>query len=158
MGQQDPVSPQQGTGRAGPLHLAVLLSFSGAGGVERMVMNLVRELAAINGLQLDLLTIRADGPHLRNIPANVRWLPLRAGHTLLAIPELVRYLRRDRPQALLVAKDRAGRAVLLARSLAGMDCRVVIRLGTNLSAALENRSGLKRWLRTLPMRWLYPKA
>nr|HPQ94860.1 glycosyltransferase [Thiolinea sp.] len=156
MGQQDPVPLQQGADPRGPLHLAVLLSFSGAGGVERMVMNLVRELAAMPGLRLDLLSIRADGPHLTAIPANVRWLPLQAGHTLTAIPALVRYLCREKPQALLVAKDRAGRAALMARQLAGVDCRVVIRLGTNLSAALKNRSGIRRWWRTLPMRWLYP--
>ncbi len=57
---------------------------------------------------------------------------------------------------MLVAKDRAGRLAVLARLLSGVETRIVVRLGTNLSAALAHRSGLKRWLRGLPIRLLYP--
>jgi glycosyltransferase involved in cell wall biosynthesis len=140
-----------------PADLAVLISFSGKGGVERMVMNLLEELAR-QGRRVDLLTIRADSEHLRAIPDGIRHVPLGARHALTAIPPLVRYLRRHRPAALLAAKDRAGRAALIARGIAGVPTRVVIRLGTNLSAALEGRSALKRISRVLPMRLIYPKV
>jgi glycosyltransferase involved in cell wall biosynthesis len=36
--------------------------------------------------------------------------------------------------------------------------RIVGRLGTNLSAALEGRSGFARWLRTAPMDLIYPRV
>jgi glycosyltransferase involved in cell wall biosynthesis len=139
------------------MRLSVLMSFSGAGGVERMVMNLVREFAA-QGHQVDLIVIRARGPHLDEVPDSVRVVRLKAEHTLSAVPELVRYLKAERPPAMLVAKDRAGRAALIARKLAGVNTRIAVRLGTNLSTALEQRGGLQRWLRTAPMRWLYPLA
>ncbi|MGB5465922.1 MAG: glycosyltransferase, partial [Sedimenticolaceae bacterium] len=93
----------------GPDRLAVLISFSGAGGVERMVLNLIEGLAA-RGLTIDLLAIRADGAHLGNLPAEVRLLDLGVRHSGLVILPLARYLRRERPAALLVAKDRAIRA------------------------------------------------
>ncbi|MEZ5536106.1 MAG: glycosyltransferase [Thiolinea sp.] len=141
-----------------PVKLSVLLSFSGAGGVERMVMNLVREFAQRPDIQLDLLLIRARGPHLRDIPDNVRRIDLQAKHTLTAVPELRRYLLEQQPDALLVAKDRAGRAALLARKLAGVKTRIVIRLGTNLSTALAHKSLFSRWWRTAPMRMIYPWA
>ena len=141
-------------GSADSGRLAVLLSFSGAGGVEHMVMNLVREFAA-RGKALDLLTIRADSAHFTDLPDNVRWLPLASRHALSAVPEVARYLKRERPAALLVAKDRAGRAALVARRLARTATPVVVRLGTNLSTALQRRNALQRWLRLAPMRLIY---
>jgi len=135
--------------------LALFASFSGAGGVERMLMNLLREFAR-HDLQLDLVTLRADSVHLTQIPAAVRVIPLHANHSLTGIPALARYLHREHPDALLAAKDRAGRAALLARKLARVDTRIAIRLGTNLSTALADKSPLQRWARTAPMRWIYP--
>ncbi|PCK10060.1 MAG: glycosyl transferase [Alteromonadaceae bacterium] len=139
------------------MKLAVLISFSGAGGVERMVMNLVREFAQ-QYEQLDLLVIRARGPHFANIPDNVSIIKLRSSHTLTAIPELMRYFKDSRPDAMLVAKDRAGRAAVIAKSLAGAKTRIVVRLGTNLSTALAHRSRISAWWRTAPMRRIYAKV
>jgi glycosyltransferase involved in cell wall biosynthesis len=132
----------------------VLISFSGEGGVERMVLNLIGGLAA-RGLAVDLLAIRADSAHLGELPSGVRLVDLGVRHSGLAVVPLARYLRRVQPDALLAAKDRAIRAAVLARRLAGWHGRLVGRLGTNLSAALEGRSGAARWLRTAPMRLLY---
>ncbi len=119
-----------------------------------MVMNLVREFDR-RGLRVDLLTIRATGPHLQDLPEGVRHRPLNAKHTLTAIAEIRRYIRSSRVPALLVAKDRAGRAAAIARAFSGCSPRLVVRLGTNLSAALRARSPLSRWLRTAPMRAIY---
>jgi len=137
--------------------LGVLISFSGDGGVERMVLNLVAEFAR-RGLVVDLLTIRAQGGHLNALPDSVRPVRFRAQHTLTCLPELMSYLRRTPPKALLVAKDRAGRAALVARRFSGAKLPVWIRLGTNLSAALERKSALARWWRTAPMRRFYAMA
>lgn len=135
--------------------LAVLISFSGEGGVERMVLNLVEGFAA-RGIAVDVLAIRADSAHLGSLPPGVELIDLGVRHSALAIGPLVRYLRRARPMALLAAKDRAIRAAVAARAISGVQCRIVGRLGTNLSAALEGRSGLARWLRVAPMRLFYP--
>lgn len=137
--------------------LPILVSFSGEGGVERMVFNLVEAIAA-RGIDIDLLAIRADSAHLTALPDGVRLIDLGVRHSLPAVAPLARYLRRDRPEAMLVAKDRAIRAAVLARALAGVPCRIVGRLGTNLSAALAGRAGLARWLRTAPMRPLYARV
>lgn len=136
--------------------LGVLISFSGDGGVERMVTNLCAEFA--NHVQVDLLTIRDEGGHASRVPASVRHLPLRTRHAWSAVPEVARYLRETKPDALLVAKDRAGRAALKAKQRAGVDTPVYIRLGTNLSAALMRKDVFSRWLRMAPMRRLYPRV
>ena len=140
-----------------PPRLAVLISFSGAGGVERMMLNLVEEFVR-RGYHIDLLLIRAEGEHLRELPEGVNVIRLGVQHTLASVPPLARWLRRNQPPVLLVAKDRAGRAALWARRLAGVNTRIAIRLGTNLSAALAGRGWLRRVTRTLPMRWSYRMA
>ncbi|MFA5940517.1 MAG: glycosyltransferase [Sinimarinibacterium sp.] len=136
--------------------LGVLISFSGDGGVERMVTNLCAEFA--KHVQVDLLAIKAGGGHVSRIPSNVNVIHLKARHAWTSVPEIERYLREQRPDALLVAKDRAGRAAIKARRRAGLDTPLWIRLGTNLSAALERKDALSRWLRVFPMRRLYPLA
>lgn len=136
--------------------LAVLISFSGDGGVERMVTNLCAEFA--QHVQVDLLALRAEGRHVSRIPPQVNLIHLKAKHSWTSVGEIAEYLARVQPDALLVAKDRAGRAAIRARKKAGAMMPLWIRLGTNLSAALERKSAFNRWLRVTPMRRLYPQA
>ncbi len=146
------------TGPAAPRKLAVLASFSGEGGVERMVLNLVDAFATMPGLAVDLVVLREDSRHLDRLPANVNLVRTGVRHSLPSVPAIAGYLRRARPDAMLVAKDRAGRAALLARALSGARVPIHIRLGTNLSEAMKEKSGLARWLRYRPIRALYPLA
>jgi len=139
-------------GQSAPI--AVFLSFSGQGGVERMVLNLVEGFAAA-GHRVDLLAVRAENLEQRNWAAGVRVRDLGVGHTALALRPLTRYLREARPRGLLCAKDRAIRVAVRARRRSGVNCPLVGRLGTNLSAALSGRGALVRWMRTAPMRRIY---
>jgi glycosyltransferase involved in cell wall biosynthesis len=134
--------------------LAVLASFSGEGGVERMLVNLVNAFAE-QGHQIHLLLIRTHSAHLRELHPAIRVIELGTRHTATSLWPLLRYLRRCRPPRLLVAKDRAGRLAVLARLLSGSKAYLVVRLGTNLSAALAHRSRLHQWLRRTPIRLLY---
>jgi len=133
------------------------MAFSGDGGVEHMMCNLMQGMVEL-GVDVDLIRIKASGGHVARIPPEVRVIDLNRATSLLALPALVRYLRRERPGALLAAKDRAGRVAVLARRLAGVDTRVGIRLGQTLSASMQPRSRLKRATRYLPVRWLFPMA
>lgn len=142
-------------GRVDKSRIAVFASFSGQGGVERMIARLARGFNDA-GFAVDMVLARTRGDHLAAIPEAVRVIELKARHTATSVPELARYLRRERPAALLAAKDRAIRAAVLSRRLSGSRCRLVGRLGTNLSASLEHRGGVNRWLRCFPMRRLYP--
>lgn len=137
--------------------LSVFLSFSGQGGVERMMVHLCHGLVEA-GYAVDLVLAKVKGEAIQTLPAQVNLVKLGSEHTLTALPRLVRYLQRERPEVLLAAKDRAGRVALRARQLAGVNTRVYIRLGTHLSTALAGKSALARWFRVAPMRRLYNKA
>ena len=134
--------------------ISVLASFSGAGGVERMLVNLLQGFAALER-DVDLLTIRTESPHLAALPPSVRRIDLGARHSAGAALALARHLRAEPPQVLLAAKDRAGRAAVLARQLARVRLPIVMRLGTDLSGALAHRHPLRRWLRTAPVRRIW---
>jgi glycosyltransferase involved in cell wall biosynthesis len=136
--------------------LSILASFSGEGGVERMVLNLVNALAEA-GQQIDLLLIKTDSKHLVAIHPAVKIIELNRKHTLTSLPPLVSYLKKTHPPCLLAAKDRAGRMAVLARMLSGAsETRLLMRLGTNLTAALAHKSPWRMGLRRLPIRLLYP--
>lgn len=134
--------------------IAIFVSFSGQGGVERMIINLVGGLAA-RGVHVDLVLAKAQGEHLKQIPPSARVIRLDARHTSTSLWGLIRYLRRERPQAVLAAKDRAIKTAILARWLSGTHPRLVGRLGTTVSAALEGKGRLRRALWFGSMRLFY---
>jgi glycosyltransferase involved in cell wall biosynthesis len=140
-----------------PRPIAVFLSFSGEGGVERMVLNLAAGFVQA-GHAVDLVVAKARGGHLRSLPPGVNLVRLNARHTFTSLFALAGYLRRRRPRALLAAKDRAIRTALLARRLSGVPVRLAGRLGTTVSAALEGAHPLRRGLWYLGMRAFYRHA
>ena len=139
-----------------PQRLGVLVSFSGQGGVERIMLRLVNGFVD-RGVLVDLLAIFRDADRLfeNHIDDRVNTIKLKTEHTNLAPPELFRYLRNVRPFALLAAKDRAIRMAALTKRCAGVHTRLVGRLGTNLSASLQGKSAIVRWIRCTPMKWFY---
>jgi glycosyltransferase involved in cell wall biosynthesis len=133
------------------------VSFSGDGGVERMMVNLLQGMAA-RGVAIDLLLIKARSPRLAELPPGIRVIRLGSTHTFMNLPALIRYLRAARPAALLVAKHRALLAALWARRLSGAPVRIVGRIGTTVSAALEEKGRLRRALWAWSVRRFYPWA
>ncbi len=134
--------------------IAIFVSFSGQGGVERMITHLADGMVEV-GFQVDLVLAKARGEHLAAIPSRVRVVRLGSRHTLTSLPALIRYLHRERPAALLAAKDRAIKVAVLARLFNRGAPRLVGRLGTTVSAALDGRSRLKRWMWYGGMRLFY---
>ena len=139
------------------LRVAIFTATSGHSGVDRIIANLVQQWAAW-GVAVDLVQIQHHGPHLSSMPSGVRRIELGTAHVNNALPELVRYLRRERPAALLTDKDRVNRIAILARWLADTDTRLTVRLGTTMSVNLASRGRLERWLQRASIGRLYPFA
>jgi glycosyltransferase involved in cell wall biosynthesis len=137
--------------------IAVFLSFSGTGGVERMVFSLCDAFAE-KGHPVDLLLIKTLDRSSPILPRRANILHLHASSTASSLPLLIRYLRRNRPAALLSAKDRANRTAVLAKLLCGVPVRLIARMGTHTSAFLAGRPAPVRFIRQLSMRLVYPGA
>jgi glycosyltransferase involved in cell wall biosynthesis len=113
---------------------------------------------ARRGYTTDILKIRDHGPYVSAPPEGVRLIEFQAAHVATALPELVRYLRKQPPRAMLCDKDKVNRAALLARWLTGAPTRVAIRMGTTLSVDLADRGGWDKLVQTWSSRYLYRYA
>ncbi|MFP4603601.1 MAG: glycosyltransferase, partial [Halochromatium sp.] len=134
--------------------IAIFAATSGHSGVDRILVNLIEQWAAW-GLRVDLLRVRRHGPRLEPVPEGVRCIDLGCSHVNTALPALVRYLKHERPRALLSDKDRVNRIAILARGLARRPSVLAVRLGTTVSVNLASRGLLERWLQRASIRLLY---
>lgn len=136
--------------------LAFFLPGLYGGGAERIMLNLAEGITA-HGYSVDLVLARAEGPFLTQVPDSVRLIDLHASRVLSSLPALVRYLRRERPLALLSILH-ANIIALWARRLAGIPLRVIVAEHNTLSSVTKGVAD-RRW-RAYPVlaRWFYPSA
>lgn len=127
------------------------------GGAERVMLTLADGIAQ-RGIAVDLVLPQANGQYLGEVPPHVRLVNLNAGRVLTSLPALVRYLRRERPAALLATMSHANVVALWARRLARVPTRLVVREANTLSETA--RGSPRRRQKTLPWlaRWCYPWA
>lgn len=138
-------------------HLAIFLPSLAGGGAERMMLNLARGVVEA-GVELDLVLGHADGHYRDLVPVGCNLVDLGARRVLAALPGLVRYLRRRRPEVLLTAMDHANLVALWARALARTPTRVYVSVRSTLSEeAAHAASRADRWLPRLA-RISYPGA
>src|SRR3990172_8802795 len=83
-----------------PAKLAIFIPALYGGGAERTLLKLGGGMAK-RGYTVDLVLVRAQGPYLAEVPEGVRVVNLDTSRDLLSLLPLVRYLRRERPDALL---------------------------------------------------------
>jgi glycosyltransferase involved in cell wall biosynthesis len=137
--------------------VVIFVSYSGQGGVERVVNLLSRDFLE-RGVKVDLLTPRITVEHLEDIPPGVNIVHLKARHTYTALCPLARYLRRERPDAVLAVKHRAIVTAVLAGILSGFKGRIVGNIHTTVSAGLVYSNFMKRFFYLSEMRVFYRLA
>ncbi len=137
--------------------VTLFLNFSGQGGVERMMLHLAEGLQHLYG-SAEIVAVKKRSRFLQDEALTVPLQSLGVRHTFQSLPRLALYLRKTSPVALLAAKDRANQVAVMARALAKTSTRIVLRLGTTISAAIEHKSRLHKAAWALPIRFLYPKA
>lgn len=141
----------------GRKRLAIFAPSMAAGGAERGALKLAEGFAR-RGFDVDLVLAAAEGPRLSELPADVRLVDLRSRRVLTSLPGLVRYLRREKPYALVSVLDHANVVALWARKLARYPERVVVVEQNTLSeAARHGKSRRDRMMPRMVMRF-YPWA
>ena len=94
--------------------IAVLVSFSGQGGVERSFALLVNEMAAL-GIEVDLLLIKRKSPHLAALSPAVNQIPLKHQHAATCVGEVATSLRTEEVSGDLT--DASGCVLMFERDL-----------------------------------------
>jgi glycosyltransferase involved in cell wall biosynthesis len=140
-----------------PRKIALFAATSGHSGVETVIKNLVQGFSDL-GYEVDLLTIRKHGPYLSDCPKNCRIIQFPTSHAYSSLPSLVRYLRKQRPVALLTDKEKVNLTAIWARALAGTQTRLAVRIGTTVSRDLQSRGWLERRTRRVSLRHFHNLA
>jgi glycosyltransferase involved in cell wall biosynthesis len=137
--------------------IALFVPVLTGGGAERVMVDLAGGFAR-RGLPVDLVLVQASGPYLAAVPAQVRIVELRSSRTTTSALALARYLRRERPSALLSTLHLANVVAIAAKRLAGVETRAVIRQSNTLSGGSGARRRPVSRLTTFLVRRAYPWA
>ncbi|MBX3144438.1 MAG: glycosyltransferase [Trueperaceae bacterium] len=126
-----------------PLHLAFFVADLLGGGAERMMVALANGLSD-RVARLDLVVARAEGPYLDEVAEGMRVVDLGGSTTASVLPALTRYLRANRPDALMSTLSHANLIAVIATRLARVPTRVVVREASTPGVEAIN--------------WAHPKA
>jgi glycosyltransferase involved in cell wall biosynthesis len=137
--------------------LTILISFSGDGGVEKMMINLLRGLIS-QGVDIDLLVIKDRPPYFARVPEAVNVIKLGPGSAALCKKPLVNYLKTHQPEVLLAAKHRALKLAIQAKQASEVNTRIVGQIHSHTSESLKHKLWIKRVIWLASMRKLYPRA
>ncbi|HAZ49943.1 MAG TPA: glycosyl transferase [Cyanobacteria bacterium UBA11369] len=154
-----------------PPRIAMFLRDLGGGGAERAMVKLVQGFAK-QGLKVDLLMTRAEGPYLSQVPPEVNIIDLKARQfdksktlkfptslqSTASLPKLVSYLRSQQPQALLSALHYPNEIAILAKRFSGVSTRIVVCEQSNISAEAKRVEQVSARLAPLTVRLFYPWA
>ena len=125
--------------------IALFIYSLDGGGAERVMANLAISFAQ-QGFKVDLVLAKAQGPYLSLIPPEVRIVDLKASGTPASLPHLIRYLRREKPAALLSAMHYGNEVALWAKILSGVSTRLIVSEHNALSKYARHTSRkIERW-------------
>ncbi|HAZ49944.1 MAG TPA: glycosyl transferase [Cyanobacteria bacterium UBA11369] len=139
------------------IRVAFYLRLLYGGGAERAMVNLANHLAE-QGLKVDFVLNKKDGPYLKFVSPEVRIVDLQAPQMLGVIPKLARYLRDERPVALLSALHFTSEVAIGAKYLSGTSTRVVVCEQNNLSLHAQHPTGKRDRFAPIAAKLCYPWA
>ena len=113
-------------------HIAVFLPTLEGGGAEKVMVTLINGFCR-RGYEVDVVLAQARGPYLAQLMPQARVIDLKVTRVLHALKPLVKYLRSDRPLAMISAMDHCNVIALLAKRLSGTTTRMVISVHSNFT-------------------------
>lgn len=136
-------------------HIACFLPDLGGGGAERVMLASMRDLVA-RGHRVDLIVMHGDGALMPLLPSEVRVIDLKAGRIRDTFLPLVRYLKRERPDALHAQMWPTTVIAVAAHRLAGSDALLMVSDQVALSPHMTSPRQMQalRW----SARLAYPRA
>jgi glycosyltransferase involved in cell wall biosynthesis len=137
--------------------IGIFLQALPTGGAERMMLNLASGMVD-QGIAVDLVLAVATGSLLTAVPPEVRLVDLGARRTVDSILPLARYLRRERPTALLSALTHVNVAAVFATLLSGHRTRIVVSERSTISQESAEVTGATVHLAYKLVPWTYARA
>lgn len=137
--------------------VALFLPSLDGGGAERVFVELANEFARI-GCVVHLVLATARGPYLSEVTSAVKLVDLNAGSVFRSLPRLRKYLKDERPNALLSALEHANIVAVTSRILAGRGTRCIVSVRSVPSAVYAESRSVRAWVTLRLSRMLYRYA
>lgn len=137
------------------MRIAFFAPYIADGGVGTAVTRLGDQFSAA-GHEVDLVTFQHDCPFLEG--TSIRVVDLGARRTATSSLGLIRYLRRERPDALLSTHYFANVVAVVCRALSGTDPTLVVTERLQMGPILADPDRLKDHVLPALMRLTYPRA
>lgn len=135
-------------------HITIFLPHFDNGGVERMLVNLANGFNML-GARVDFIVCRRDRPYLNLLHENIHLMELGNTGEAAIVTATRGYLRKERPIAMLCAKETSLELALKARQGSGSTTRIYARAVTNSSRQLMDKNIVVRWFRRAALRRMY---
>lgn len=113
---------------------------------------------AARGVHVDIVVAEREGPYKDTLDRVLRVIDLDAPRVLFCIPRLIKYLRRERPDALLSTLDYANVAAVCAHHLAHVPTKVAVLEQNTISVSSMHSPQWRQRLMPSLVGWAYPWA
>ncbi len=141
-----------------PPKFTLFIADLGGGGAERVFVNLGKALSQ-SGYPVDLVVGTLHGAvYLDELPPDVRLINLGVSRMAFGAPSLIRYLRRERPSAILATGGHSSCLAVLAHQFSGVRTRMIVREANMVGQGLRAMMPLMRWAFSLAMWYCYHRA
>lgn len=127
------------------------------GGAERVMVILANNFARL-GFETVMVIAKPVMDYQSELSRDIRLVNLRTKRMWRTLLPLARFLKRNRPDAMLSTLSEANIVALLARQLAGVPKRVIVREANTPSLALLQSPSLKKRLSGWLLKWVYRLA
>jgi glycosyltransferase involved in cell wall biosynthesis len=141
-----PSTPLRSASASRAMSVAIYMHDLTGGGVERQSLIIAQELRR-HGADVTLVLHRLRGDLVDQVPDGLRVVDLRSSRTLMDVPRLVMFLRREKPDILLSNVDLNNVAALLAKAISFSQTKVVICQHNTINASfISEGTWLYRYL------------
>ncbi|MEZ4706075.1 MAG: glycosyltransferase [Caldilineaceae bacterium] len=106
-------------------------------GAQRVMLNLAKGVAA-RGYTVDMVLAKAHGSYMGEVPDAIRIVDLGAPRLIASVPALTRYMRQERPRAMLSGLANANIVALWSKKMARISARLVVTEHNTLSIDTQN--------------------
>jgi glycosyltransferase involved in cell wall biosynthesis len=131
-------------------------NFTGAG-AQRVILNLACGLSEI-GIEVDVLVANAVGELIGDFPKGPRLVNLKSKGTLASLPRLIRYLKSEKPYAMLSTMINGNVVAIIAKMLSRTKVTLIASEVTTQTSRQYYRPSTKEFVLFQMMKLLYKKA
>ncbi len=137
--------------------IAIVITNLHVGGAERVAINLANSFSRI-GYLVDVVLLSATGELIDELLPEIRVVDLQVKRMREVLTPLIRYIRKNRPNALLANMWPITSITLCACKLAMVKTRLVVVEHTTWSKSEICKSPFRRWQAATTMRFTLPFA